>query len=379
MTLKITAYEALCNLGGSIEEIYQKAIIGNTKCFEDLKGILKENCVHMGLIKSDLPNINNDDFNIRCNRFLLKNIELLQNEITRILKKYPKDKIGIVAASTNTGVEEYEKSGKNIHFDLSNPALFIKEHLKLEGFYTTVSCACSSGLKGFSLACDLINNNVSDAVIVACTDAISKVPIYGFDSLGVLSDKTSTPFGKNREGINLGEASAIFIIEKNSKYGTEILGIGESSDIYHPTTPDPKGIEAINAINKALKNAKLEPDDIDYINAHGTGTISNDVMEANAIYNIFGDKVPVSSTKPCTGHCLGATAGIEIALCLKLIENFDGRLYPNISNKEYDEALPKINLVSKNKKYIKCDIVMCNSFGFGGANSIMIMGKKNGQ
>ena len=102
-------------------------------------------------------------------------------------------------------------------------------------------------------------------------------------------------------------------------------------------------------------------------------------MEANAIYNVFENTVPTSSTKPLTGHCLGAAAGIETALCCKLIENFDGSLYPNVFDGEYDTSLPNINLVQKDKKYKKCNIVMCNSFGFGGTNAIMIIGRKNEQ
>ncbi|MBQ1612404.1 MAG: beta-ketoacyl-[Alphaproteobacteria bacterium] len=132
---------------------------------------------------------------------------------------------------------------------------------------------------------------------------------------------------------------------------------------------------AIIAIQKALKESDICPNDIDYINAHGTGTVANDIMEANVINKIFSDKVPVSSTKQMTGHCLGAAAGIETALCCKLLDSFDGRLYPHIYDGEYDNELPKINLVQKGKKYSKCNICMCNSFGFGGANAIMIMGK----
>ena len=228
------------------------------------------------------------------------------------------------------------------------------------------------------VARDLLKNNISVAVIVANTDILAKVPIYGFNSLEVLSNKPSIPFSKNRSGMNLGEASAIFIVEKEGNCGIEIMGFGESSDIYHPTTPDPSGKESIAAIQSALDDAKLNPEDIDYINAHGTGTVANDLMEANAIYKVFSDKVPISSTKPLTGHCLGAAAGIETALCYKLIDNFDGRLYPNVYDGDYDTALPKINLAQKNKKYEKCKVCMCNSFGFGGTNMIMIVGKKNG-
>ena len=370
----ITGYEALCNLGNNIDEIYINAINGNTDCFENLDNYIPDNYIRAGLIKTELPQIKEDEFNIRCNQLLLKNLELLKDKITAL--NYPKNKIGIVVATTNSGVEEFEQTKLQKHYELGNPALFLKNHLKLSGFYATISTACSSGLKAFLTARDLLENKISDAVIVACTDRLAKVPIYGFNSLEVLSDKPSIPFSKNRAGMNMGEASTVFIVENDyNKKGIKIMGIGESSDIYHSTTPDPEGKEAITAIKKALKEANICPNDIDYINSHGTGTVANDVMEANVINKIFSDKVPVSSTKPMTGHCLGAAAGIETALCCKLLDSFDGRLYPHIYDGEYDNELPKINLAQKGKKYSKCNICMCNSFGFGGANAIMIMGK----
>ena len=374
--LKITSYEALCNLGNNINEIYNRAINGDVSCFDKLNNYISDDYIYVGVIKENLDKIDNQDYNTRCNKLLLKNIGLLNNEIDILKEKYPSEKIGVIVASTNAGVSEFETTNNPKHFAFSTPALFLKEYLNLNGFYSSVSTACSSGLKAFSLVRDLFNSNILDAAIIACIDSLSKVPIYGFHSLEVLSNKPSIPFSKNRCGMNIGEASAIFITEKEALNGISVMGIGESSDIYHLTTPDPEAKESIRAINIALKEASLTPDDIDYINAHGTGTVANDVMEANAIYKIFKNNAPISSTKPMTGHCLGAASGIETALCCKLLDCFDGRLYPHIYDNKYDKTLPQINLVEKNKKYEKCNICMCNSFGFGGTNAIMILGKK---
>lgn len=378
MTITITGYNALCNLGNNIDDIYKKAIEGNNGCFEYLENYLAQKTVRAGVIKADLPIISDKDFDLRCNKIIIKNIELLQTNIENLLKKYSSERIGVVCATTNSGVEEFGKSKNPNHYILSNPSLFLVNYLGLKGFYTTVSTACSSGIKAFSLGRDLLNKNICDAVIIVCADVLTKVPLFGFHSLEVLSDEPSKPFGKKRQGMNIGEACAIFIIEKNVKSGIEIMGIGESSDIYHSTTPDPQGKEAVKAINLALCDAKINAEDIDYINAHGTGTMANDIMEANAIWKIFKNKVPVSSTKALTGHCLGAAAGIETALCSRLLENFDGRLYPNINDNNFDYELPEINLVVKDKQYKKCNICICNSFGFGGTNDIMILGYKNG-
>ena len=375
--MKITSYEALCNLGNSINEIYENAINGNANYFEYINSYLRDKEIRVGVIHNDLTKIEEEDFNIRCNKFIVEVLNKIKNKTEEIIKKYGRSRIAVIAATTNSGVDEYEESGNSRHYEIGNPAYFIRNYLKLESYYATVSTACSSGLIAFSTAQDILNNDIADAVIISCTDAVSKVPVFGFNSLEVLSEKPTIPFSKNRSGMNIGEACAIFITEKESQSGINVMSISQSSDIYHSTTPDPTGEESINAIRIALKNADLKAEDIDYINAHGTGTVANDTMEANAIYKIFKDTVPVSSTKPLTGHCLGAAAGIETALCCKLIENFDGRLYPNVYDGEYDDTLPKINLVNSNQIYPKCKICMCNSFGFGGTNAIMILGKSN--
>ena len=376
--MKITSYEAICNIGDNIDSIYENAINGNSSCFEVLKNYIKSGPVRIGTIKTPLEETSKADFNIRCNRLMLKTLNLLSDKITEITSKYPKSRIGIVVATTNSGVEEYERTKNSTNYELGNPAYFLKTQLKTEGFYITVSTACSSGIKAFSTARDLIKKDISDCVIIASVDTLAKLPVYGFKSLGVLSENPSIPFSKNREGMNIGEACAIFIVENDSQKGIDVMGIGESSDIYHPTTPNPNGDDAVETINIALKDAHISPSDIDYINAHGTGTVANDLMESNAIYKMFGNTVPTSSTKPLTGHCLGAAAGIETALCCALLDKFDGRLYPNVYDEEYDSELPNIELAKLNKKYSKCNICMCNSFGFGGSNAIMILGKDNG-
>ena len=373
--MKITGYEAICNLGNNIDSIYKKALTGDISNFKNINGYLKNSHIRAGIIECGLPKINEQNFRIRCNQVILKTLGLLDEKIEVLKNKYSKNRIGIIVATTNSGVEEFEESKNPKFYELANPAYFIKETLGLRNYFTTVSTACSSGIKAFSLARDIMNSSISDAVIIACCDTLAKVPIYGFNSLEVLSPNPTIPFAKKREGMNMGEACAVFIAEKEAENGIEIMGIGESSDIYHLTTPDPEAKEAVTAICMALDDAKITSDKIDYINAHGTGTIANDIMEANAIYTIFKDKVPVSSTKPLTGHCLGAAAGIETALCCKLIDDFRERLYPNMNGNTFDPSLPKIKLVRNGEEYKKCNICMCNSFGFGGTNAILILGK----
>lgn len=329
--------------------------------------IVKGSRFYFGKIEKDFEPINDPKFDLRCNRVLKYLIDQLD------LTGFKKDEIGIVIGTTNSGIEEFETTENKHHAELGNPAEFLKWYLGTTNYAASVSTACTSGIKAFSTAVKLLENNVCKAVITGGIDTIARMPTYGFQALEVLSHEKTNPFSKNRRGISIGEGGALFLLTKKSD-GIKILGIGETSDAYHSATPDPEGTQASIAIQKALDEAKLSSTDIDYINLHGTGTISNDLMEANAIYKVFGNKVPASSTKPITGHCLGAAAAVETYICYEIlkgkrnlpIHNFDG---------EYDESLPKIQLVDKNISPANIKTCMCTSFGFGGTNAVLILGK----
>lgn len=377
MTIKITSYNAVCNLGNDIGIIYDKALKGSIYSFNYFDNFIKGSWLYLGAVTGKLPEIKNKDYNLRCNRLILRAIKNIQDKIDRTIDRYGAENTAVIAAGTNSGIEEFEASSSPKHFEQGNSAEFLRGYLGLEGFYTGVSTACSSGIKALSLGCDLLNSSIAGAVIIACADALSKTPLYGFNSLGVLADRPSVPFSANRSGMNIGEGAAVFILEKDVSDGIEIMGIGESTDISHMTNPDENAVEAVNAFQRALEQAGIKPGDIDYINAHGTGTIANDIMEARAVNEVFGKNTPVSSTKPMTGHCLGAAAGIETALCCRLLDDFRGRFFPHIYDGVYDSSLPEIRLVNKDEKYEKCSICLCSSFGFGGADAAVILGKRD--
>ena len=368
--------------------------------------IVKGNKFYFGKIEKDFPPINEPKYDLRCNRILKYLVDKLD------LTGFEKNEIGIVIGTTNSGIGEFEATDNKHHAELGNPAEFLKWYLGTTNYAAGVSTACTSGIKAFSTAVKLLENNVCKVVIAGGVDTIAPMPSYGFHALEVLSHEKTNPFSKNRSGISLGEGGALFLltqpdklspdplgerekilneqsefsilgkghtgVQKCKKAGCiEILGIGETSDAYHSATPDPEGTQAAIAIQEALDNAGLKADDIDYINLHGTGTISNDLMEANAIYKIFGNKVPASTTKPLTGHCLGAAASVEAYICYEIlkgkralpIQEYDG---------EYDETLPKINLVNKDTPQKNINTCMCTSFGFGGTNAVVILGKVRG-
>ncbi len=366
MNTCITKYNCITNIGRNIEEVYKNALIGNVDKIVLDDGIIPHKNLCVGKVSDNNIQIKNPNYNLKCNRLLAECLTPIRDYINGL--KQQNKKIGIVTATTNSGVEEFEKSQTPIHSEIGNPAMFLKEYLDITGYSASISTACTSGIKAFSIARNLIQSKLCDAVIVAGVDTLAKVPLYGFSSLEVLSDKHTNPLSRNRSGINIGEGAAVFVVEQEGDI--EILGLGETTDTYHSTTPDPEAEQAIKAIELALQDAELQPENIDYINLHGTGTISNDLTEVKAVYHIFKDKTFCSSTKPLTGHCLGAAASIETALCCALIEK--GGFYPHIYDGKYDETLPKINISNPSKE---TNICMNNAFGFGGTNAIMILGR----
>lgn len=350
--------------------------------------IIKGGKFYFGKLEKDFEPIDDERYDLRCNRVLKYLVDKLD------LSGFEKDEIGIVIGTTNSGIQEFEDSENKHHAELGNPAEFLKWYLGTKNYAASVSTACTSGTKAFSTAVKLLQNDVCKVVIAGGIDTLAAMPSYGFHALEVLSHEKSNPFSKNRDGISLGEGGALFVLTKDVKIQkcldvksitnvgricksdneiVALLGIGETSDAYHSATPDPDGVQAVRAIQLALDDAGLKAEDIDYINLHGTGTVSNDLMEANAIYKVFGDNVPASSTKPFTGHCLGAAASIEAFICYQILKgerNLPIHKYDN----EYDENLPKINLVNSNTENKKINTCMSTSFGFGGTNAVVIMG-----
>ena len=253
---------------------------------------------------------------------------------------------------------------------MGSPSEFLKEYLDLQGPAYTISCACSSGAKALAAAKRLLENDLCDAVIAGGVDTICELTLRGFNSLELIDDKLCLPFSKNRQGLNIGEGGAFFLLTRE-KSKLQLCGSGESSDAYHHSSPQPEGKGAISAMQNALKDAELSASDIDYINLHGTGTKQNDAMEATAVNHIFGEKTYCSSTKPLTGHTLGAAGAIEAAFCCMTLteqtspyHHWDG---------ESDPELALLNFSNPSKPRY----ALSNSFAFGGNNCSLIFGVDN--
>ena len=297
-------------------------------------------------------------------------------------------KTGLISATTTGGMDITEtkiNSGtKNYNYIHTHPSgdstNKIASYLGLNGYRTTISTACSSGANSIIHGIRLIRHGIIDRAIVGGTDALTKFTLNGFNSLMILDKNPCKPFDEERKGLNLGEAAGFIVIEsekslknKSKQAYCKISGFANANDAFHQTASSPKGDGAYNAMNQALTMSGLLPEDIDYINAHGTGTKNNDLTEGKAILRLFGDQIPkFSSTKAFTGHTLGASAAIEaIFSCLSIVK---GIVYPNLN---FEHPISDINIkpeVEISDEEIKN--VISNSFGFGGNNTSLIFSTK---
>ncbi|MEO8153419.1 MAG: beta-ketoacyl-[acyl-carrier-protein] synthase family protein [Rhizobacter sp.] len=254
-------------------------------------------------------------------------------------------------------------------------AAFVSQALSLQGPSWVVSTACSSSAKVFGTAARLIDAGLIDAAVVGGVDSLCLTTLYGFNSLELLSDEICRPWDAHRKGLSIGEAAAFALVEREAEGRSEqpqgwLLGVGESNDGYHMSTPHPEGAGAIAAMRAALADAHLQPTDIDYINLHGTATPSNDAAENNAVRAVFGTATPCSSTKGATGHTLGAAGGVEAVIALLAIQH--GLMPAGLNVQERDAAL-QLNYLQTNQA-ARVRRVLSNSFGFGGSNASLVFG-----
>lgn len=308
------------------------------------------------------------------------------------IKNIKEYRTGIISATSVGGMsttENYysdflniEKEGDFLMYfethECGNSTEVIADYLGIKDHLSTVSTACSSSANSIMLGARLIKNNIVDRVIVGGTDSLSKFTINGFMTLMILDKEQCKPFDSERKGLNLGEGAGFLVLESEKAAGgkeilCELTGYGNSNDAFHQTASSPTGEGAYLAMEKAFKVSGLKPEDIDYINAHGTGTQVNDMSESAAIERVFGNKVPsLSSTKAFTGHTLGACGGIEAVLSVLAIKY--NMIYPNLNyTNQMDEYKFTPEKVFKTDKPI--NNVLSNSFGFGGNSSALIFSR----
>jgi 3-oxoacyl-[acyl-carrier-protein] synthase-1 len=211
-----------------------------------------------------------------------------------------------------------------------------------------------------------------DAVICGGVDSLCRLTVNGFSALDSVSDETCQPFSRNRQGINIGEGACLFVMSHNPS-GVQLSGVGETSDAHHISAPHPQGTGAIAAMQQALGDAQLTPEQVGYINLHGTATVQNDRMESLAVNEVFGSQVPCSSTKPLTGHTLGAAGAIEAGFCW-LTFFADGRVPPQWWDGQRDDDIAELHLATVDGQHGAApQHILSNSFAFGGNNIALIL------
>ncbi len=376
--------------------------VGNTATFNSMKsrtgGLRKYSmgdlgCTWFGFIDPEALHPIEGELSVydnECNRMVQAAMEQdgFRNAVEVAKRKYGKSRIACFLGTITSSICVIEKAYQNsndvsldrtpAHDYTHNGSLdagmqYVRRNLDITGPYATIGTACSSSAKVFATAYRYLQMGLCDAAVVAGVEAFSETLINGFRALGVLSTQPCKPWDETRDGISIGAAAGFALLERDPAQADSLslLGYGETTDGHDMTAPHPegKGIEA--AMLLALERAGLNAKNIDYINAHGSGTPMNDAVEDAAVYRIFGDRVAVSSTKGSTGHTQGA-AGITEAIILML--GMQNELVPGILNTRQVDTTLKCNIALDNKSH-PIRYGLTNSMGFGGNNATLIFGR----
>ena len=364
-----------------------------------------------GLVPCDLPHIRLDtwigqvadlesvslpaslaQFDCRNNR--LAALALCQDGFEEAVQaartRYGARRIGVFLGTSTSGLEHTEQRyrrlaasnasdlGSDLHFDQTHSnfslAAFCRARLDLTGPAQIVSTACSSSAKAFATAHRHLAAGLCDAAVVGGVDTLCATTLYGFGSLDLLAHEPCRPWGRERRGISLGEGAGFVLLERDpqTSNGPALLGYGESSDAHHISSPHPEGEGALLAMRAALRRSGLRPQDIDYLNLHATATPANDRAEDRAVARCFPQPPRASATKGWTGHTLGASGATEAVLCLLALEH--GFLPGTLNQGAADPDLTTPVLAAAIEAEPR--FLMTNSFGFGGTNCSLILGRR---
>ncbi|MFN8276419.1 MAG: beta-ketoacyl-[acyl-carrier-protein] synthase family protein [Chitinophagales bacterium] len=263
-----------------------------------------------------------------------------------------------------------------VHHDCGAATEIIAEQLQINHYVNTISTACSSSVNAIMTGARLIRSGRIDVAVCGGADSLCRFTLNGFKSLMILDDQFCQPYDDNRRGLNLGEGAGYVVLVSEAVAAlmaqapvTKISGYANTNDAFHQTASSPEGKGNFMAMQGALQMAQLQPEAIDYINLHGTGTGNNDVSEGTAVMRLFGDRLPrLSSTKPYTGHTLAASGAIEAAYSLLAIE--EGVVFPNL---RFETQMKELNFSPQQQvEFMPVKHVLSNSFGFGGNCSSII-------
>lgn len=395
----VTGLGLVCALGDSTDKCWSSAINGITG-IREVASVDTTNCyANMGAeVAIPSAELSSEDYD-RSSLLCIKAAGEALADAGYSASDFDDKRIGVIVGNCVGGAasidryytDEIKNGGGNTADILKMPASAIANnvarHFGLNGTTANIVNACAAGTMSLSYACDLIRAGKADAFVAGGSDSFSSLAFSGFHALHALAEGPCSPFNHSN-GITLGEGAGILIIEsyehaaaRGAKIYCEVLGSGVSSDAHHITAPRPDGEGQMSAIKRAVRNSGLEFTDIDYINAHGTGTAKNDEAEFLSLHTLFdgNDHVSVSSTKSMTGHCLGAAGSIEAVLTVKAV--CEDTIPPTIGYSEEDmeqlkEKAGSIDFVPNSKREKSVNYAVSNSFAFGGNNASIVFAKE---
>lgn len=394
MTAYLDALGLICALGHGQANVATRLFAGDCSGMQPAAGWIPERQPPVGAVAQPLPAVPLPDQHSRNNQLLYAAALQIEPAIRKAIARYGAHRIGVILGTSTSGIAEgsaaigqFLARGQfpaDYHYAqqvLSAPADFLADWLQLGGPAYVISTACTSSGRALLSARRLLELGVCDAVLCGGVDSLCHLTLNGFSALEAISDRRCNPFSANRDGINIGEAAALFMMTREPEAQGEriaLLGAGASSDAHHISAPDPTGAGALQCMGKALDNAGLEPAHIHYLNLHGTATAHNDAMESLAVDALFGARLPCSSSKPMTGHTLGAAGALEAAFCWLSLSRHNplGLLPPHVWDGQPDPALPELTLVDGSQRLATKGPrrMMSNSFAFGGNNVSLILG-----
>jgi 3-oxoacyl-[acyl-carrier-protein] synthase-1 len=372
-------YSIACALGGDAAAV-RDALLSPAPPRVDHKVSLKDGrLIPAGVLAVDLP----ETGDTRCNRLADHCLASLDGAIARHTEEVGTARLAVIIGTCTAGVQEagvaferqqadgawptkYRFSGQ----ELGDTARHVGARVGARGPVYGISTACTSGAKAMASAARLIQAGLCDIALAGGVDTLCDLTLNGFAALESVSDTVCNPFSRNRRGINLGEGAALFVLSSVPS-AIRLSGWGESADAHHISAPDPEGKGATAAMERALARAGRSTGEIGYLNLHGTATKLNDLMESRAVAGVFGSDLPCSSTKPLTGHTLGAAGACEAAFTIMALET--GRLPGHQWDGEVDIEMPLLRLVPSGGERSDMRSAMSCSYAFGGNNIALVL------
>ncbi len=381
----------ICALGADRAEVRGGLFAAQPGGLRDNDAILPGRTLALGEVHAPLPDLAELPVALRGRNNSLLDAALgqIREAVAAAVARFGAERVAVIIGTSTSGIGESESALRTYHRDgtwpadfhyaqqeMGTAARFVRERIGSTGPAWTISTACSSSAKALMSAARLLQAGAVDAVVAGGADSMCRFTVAGFSALESVSASRCNPFSVNRSGINIGEGAALFLMTREPG-PVRLAGWGESSDAHHMSAPDPQARGAIDAMQQALDRAGLAAAQIDYVNLHGTATGHNDAMESQAVAAVLGTQVPASSTKPLTGHTLGASGAIEAALCwMTLADNPDQQLPTHWWDGQADDALPALALVAPGTCAAQpLQHVLSHSFAFGGSNAVLALAR----